>query len=311
MMPKEVQSTNIANGTKGAEQDRIQELENTINTLRNEKRELEQQIVDLHIELQAVSDEFERAYDETEKARKEVERANNVKSAFLASMSHELRTPLNAIINFTKFLLKEKMGPINEQQAEALDKVRSSGVHLLNLINDVLDISKIESGSMNLLVETNVNVLEIIHKVHSMSEALIEDRSVKTHLEVPAEMPTIIGDKQRILQIIINIMSNACKFTEEGAITLKASNDESNIIIEVTDTGSGISLEEQNMVFESFKQTASGLRKGKGTGLGMPISKRLAQAHGGDITFQSEVGVGSTFTLTLPIASKVIEPNFV
>ncbi len=311
MMQKELRSTDAVNGTEDIEKDRVQELENTINILRNEKRELEQQVADLQIELQAVSDEFERAYDETEKARREVEQANNVKSAFLASMSHELRTPLNAIINFTKFLLKEKMGPITEQQVEALDKVRSSGVHLLNLINDVLDISKIESGSMNLLVETNVNVLEIIRKVHSMSEALIEDKPVALHLDVPAEMPAIIGDKQRLLQIIINLMSNACKFTEEGAITLKASHDESNIIIEITDTGAGIAPEEQNIVFESFKQTTSGLRKGKGTGLGMPISKRLAQAHGGDITFQSEVGVGSTFTLTLPIASKVIEPNFV
>ncbi len=291
-------------------QDRIDELEAQIAELQKKNHSLESQLTDTNIELQAMSDEFERAYTEAEQSRKDLERANNVKSAFLASMSHELRTPLNAIINFTKFILKEKMGPVTEQQSQALDKVLSSGVHLLNLINDVLDISKIESGAMTLLVEADVNVAEQIKRVQSMTDALLADKDVRVHVDIPDDLPLMIGDRQRILQILINIMSNACKFTEQGTITVKTTFDEKDIQIAFTDTGLGIAEEEQPTVFETFKQTSTGLRKGSGTGLGMPISKRLAQAHGGDISLESEVGIGSTFTLTLPIVSDVIEPNF-
>lgn len=294
----------------GVAPEQVKALEAQIAELQEKNKKLQQNLDDTNIELQAVTDEFERAYTEVVEARKEVERANNVKSAFLASMSHELRTPLNAIINFTKFILKEKMGPVTEQQSTALKKVESSGVHLLNLINDVLDISKIESGSMSLLVESNVNVTDLLNRVIPMSEALLNEKEVTIETQFAEDLPTIIGDRQRILQILINIMSNACKFTEEGKITVQSSYDDENIKIEIIDTGSGIRDEEKDQVFASFKQTESGLRKGSGTGLGMPISKRLAEAHGGDITFTSTVGEGSSFTLVLPIVSNVIEPNF-
>ncbi len=299
--------TNINNGSVP---DRVKELEAQIAELQEKNKRLQQDIDDTNIELQAVTDEFERAYTEVVEARKEVERANNVKSAFLASMSHELRTPLNAIINFTKFILKEKMGPVTEQQSTALKKVESSGVHLLNLINDVLDISKIESGSMSLLVESNVSIADLLKRVVPMAEALLDEKDVALEMKVPDDLPTIIGDRQRIFQILINIMSNACKFTEAGKISIQTSYDDTNIMIEIADTGSGIAEDEKDEVFVSFKQTESGLRKGSGTGLGMPISKRLAEAHGGDITFTSTVGVGSTFTLVLPIKSDTLEPNF-
>lgn len=304
-------NTNIENQTNNqSTADQARDLETEIAKLREENKQLEQQLGDMSIELQAVTDEFERAYTEVVAARKEVERANMVKSAFLASMSHELRTPLNAIINFTKFILKEKMGPVTDQQSTALKKVESSGVHLLNLINDVLDISKIESGSMSLLVESNINVADVLKRVLAMGEALLDDKDVTISMDVPEDLPTVVGDKQRILQILINMMSNACKFTEHGKIAVSASYDDKNIRVAIADTGLGIAEEEKDQVFESFKQTETGLRKGSGTGLGMPISKRLAEAHGGDITFTSTVDVGSTFTLVLPIKSDVIEPNF-
>lgn len=304
-------NTNIENQTNHqSTADQARDLETEIAKLREENKQLEQQLGDMSIELQAVTDEFERAYTEVVAARKEVERANMVKSAFLASMSHELRTPLNAIINFTKFILKEKMGPVTDQQSTALKKVESSGVHLLNLINDVLDISKIESGSMSLLVESNINVADVLKRVLAMGEALLDDKDVTISMDVPEDLPTVVGDKQRILQILINMMSNACKFTEHGKIAVSASYDDKNIKVAIADTGLGIAEEEKDQVFESFKQTETGLRKGSGTGLGMPISKRLAEAHGGDITFTSTVDVGSTFTLVLPIKSDVIEPNF-
>lgn len=286
------------------------EAEITIEALQKKNQELEQELFDMRIELQAVTDEFESAYLETEKARKELERANNVKSAFLASMSHELRTPLNAIINFTKFLQKGKMGPVTEQQSDALDKVKTSGIHLLNLINDVLDITKIESGSMSLLVEPSVQISELVNRAIVFTEGLLEGKLVSINVNVPPLLPTMVGDRQRILQILINILSNACKFTETGTISIRAYADEKDIHIHVTDTGPGIALEDQDAVFETFRQTQAGLRAGNGTGLGMPISKRLAEAHGGKLLLQSEVNVGSTFKLILPIKSDILEPNF-
>jgi signal transduction histidine kinase len=249
-------------------------------------------------------------FEQVHLALAEAERANSVKSHFLASMSHELRTPLNAIINFTKFLLKEKMGPINERQADALEKVKTSGVHLLNLINDVLDVSKIESGSLHLLVEEDVDLGVIIEKAETTARALLEDKPVTLHLEVDPELPHIVGDRQRILQILLNIISNACKFTEEGSITIRAHSENEEILISVQDTGPGISAKEQAAVFETFQQTEAGLRKGSGTGLGMPISRRLAEAHGGDLLLESEQGKGATFTVVLPVHSDKIEPNF-
>jgi signal transduction histidine kinase len=249
-------------------------------------------------------------FEEVQTALKAAERANSVKSHFLASMSHELRTPLNAIINFTKFMLKEKMGPITERQEDALDKVKSSGIHLLNLINDVLDISKIESDSLNLLVEGDINLNQLIDRATSTAQALLENKPIELLIEVDPELPHIVGDKQRILQILLNIVSNACKFTDEGTIKLRARAEDGQVIISVEDTGPGIPAEEHETVFATFQQTNSGLRKGSGTGLGMPISRSLAQAHGGDLTLESDTGNGAIFTVTLPVHSETLELNF-
>lgn len=257
----------------------------------------------------AIAVQNAQLFDAIQDALREAERANEVKSQFLSSMSHELRTPLNAIINFTKFLLKGKMGPVNERQVDALDKVKESGIHLLNLINDVLDISKIESGSLSLLVETDVDVAELIQKAEATVHILLADKPVTLDVEIEDMLPHIVCDKQRVLQILLNILSNACKFTEEGKIRIRAYTQDANIAISVIDTGPGIPVEQQDDVFMTFKQTEAGLRKGGGTGLGMPISRHLAKAHGGDLVLESVVGQGSTFTVMLPIQSEILEPN--
>jgi signal transduction histidine kinase len=283
--------------------DEIRRLNATIAQLEKTNKQMEHDLKDSGIELEATIDEFKRAKDETDEARAQAEKANQVKSAFLASMSHELRTPLNAIINFTKFVANETMGPVNEEQKEALGEVISSGKHLLRLINDVLDMSKIESGSLKLVIEDNVNLKAILDTSISNARSLLDEKPVKVVDHIAQAMPLIRGDRQRILQVLLNIVSNACKFTEAGEITITAVHDEQHVTISVKDSGPGISKEDEAAVFEPFKQTESGLRQGGGTGLGMPISKNLAEAHNGQLWLESQVGQGTTFYLKLPIRS--------
>ncbi len=259
-------------------------------------------------ELSSLNSALERGLADAQAARDEAERASQVKSAFLASMSHELRTPLNAVINFTRFVAKGVMGPVNEQQKEALGKVNDSARHLLNLINDVLDMSKIESGSLNLFVEDTVNVNEIIDEATGSARALLIDKPVTLDVQAEAALPTIIGDRQRLLQVLLNLLSNACKFTDEGTVTLRAQQENGNILFAVADTGPGIAAEDHALVFEAFKQTHSGLQKGGGTGLGLPISKSLVEAHGGRLWFESAPGNGTTFFVSLPVQSSVLTP---
>jgi len=238
-----------------------------------------------------------------DQARARAEKSDQVKSSFLASMSHELRTPLNAIINFSKFVVKGVMGPVTDQQAEALNKVVQSGKHLLSLINDVLDISKIESGSLNLFMEQNIDIGEILRQTGQLSEALLESKPVQLEMDIASDLPHITTDRQRLRQIVTNLLSNACKFTEDGVIKFKASYHDNELQVSVEDTGPGIAAEDYDLVFESFKQTSTGLRQGSGTGLGMPISKNLTEALGGKLWFESVVGKGSTFYMTLPVTS--------
>ncbi|MFN8372366.1 MAG: ATP-binding protein [Anaerolineae bacterium] len=248
-------------------------------------------------------------FDEAKTARENAEQADHVKSAFLASMSHELRTPLNSVINYTKFVIKGVMGPVTDKQVETLTKVADSGRHLLNLINDVLDISKIESGALSLFIEDNVDMAEILRSVASTAESLLEGKPIAVQLDVPPTLPMIKGDKQRLRQILLNILSNACKFTEEGHIKIGANVQNGEILLAIEDTGPGIRSEDRAAVFEPFKQTDTGLRQGKGTGLGMPISKSLAEAHGGRLWFKSTPGTGTTFYVALPVKSELLIPT--
>ncbi|MBK8137385.1 MAG: HAMP domain-containing histidine kinase [Chloroflexi bacterium] len=177
---------------------------------------------------------------------------------------------------------------------------------MLNLINDVLDMSKIESGSLTLFVVDDVDLGQLIKQAMSTGKTLLQDKPVQLTADIASDLPRIRGDRQRIMQVLLNIMSNACKFTSKGSISVSAYSDQDDVLIAIADTGPGIAPEDFGLVFEAFKQTTAGLRQGGGSGLGMPITKSLVEAHGGQIRLESEVGAGTTFTVTLPISSKIL-----
>ncbi len=242
-------------------------------------------------------------FAETERAREAAEQANRVKSQFLANMSHELRTPLNAILNFTGFVADGVLGPVNDQQADSLNKVIGSSEHLLSLINDILDLTKIEVGMMDLFIQ-DVDINTALDSALATAKGLVKDKPIDIIAEIDPDLPAISGDRRRIRQILLNLVSNAVKFTSEGSITLKAYRSDDMIEISVADTGVGIAPEQYDTVFATFQQANKhDLSDTPGTGLGMPITKAFVEAHGGRIWFNSEVGKGTTFFVTLPVTN--------
>jgi signal transduction histidine kinase/HAMP domain-containing protein len=246
-------------------------------------------------------------YTQAQAAREMAEQSNKVKSQFLASMSHELRTPLNGIINFTRLVADGMLGPVTEKQTEMLLKAVANSKHLLALINDVLDISKIEAGSLSLLIDNDVNINEELNAVIDNAKGLLHDRSVELIVDVDEKLPLMRADRRRIRQIFLNLVANACKFTETGSITISAHVQGDQIIFAIQDTGPGIAPEDHDLIFETFRQSESGLRKGGGTGLGLPISRRLAEAHGGRLWLNSFPGKGAIFYVSLPIQSDLLQ----
>jgi len=221
-------------------------------------------------------------------------------------MSHELRTPLNSIIGFSRVILKGIDGPITELQQQDLNAIYSSGQHLLGLINDVLDIAKIEAGKMELSFD-EINVSDIVTSVMSTATGLVKDKPIRLLRQIDADLPIVRADPIRLRQVLLNLLSNAAKFTEEGEIVVHASVQTGpaglpEILVSVADTGPGISQEDQTKLFQPFSQVDdSPTRKTGGTGLGLSISQQLIQLHGGRIGVHSEPGNGSTFYFTLPI----------
>jgi GAF domain-containing protein len=258
----------------------------------------------------AVGVDNAHAYEMSLKAVEEIRKADELKTQFLANMSHELRTPLNSILGFSRVILKGIDGPITELQEQDLSAIYNSGQHLLGLINDILDLSKIEAGKMELSLQDNVDLNEIIQGVLTTAVGLIKDKPIQLHSVIPADLPLITADTRKVRQIILNLVSNAAKFTEEGSITVEAklqrnTNGVNEILISVTDTGSGISTEDQKKLFTPFSQVDSSLtRKTDGTGLGLSISQYFVHMHGGEIGLQSELGKGSTFYFSLPTKPK-------
>lgn len=238
-------------------------------------------------------------------ARDQALEANRAKSMFLANMSHELRTPLNAIIGYTELVLSGVYGPVTEKQIDRLDRVKSNGQHLLNLISDVLDLSKIEAGKMELYLE-NFQVYSLVDNVINTARPLMLKNSNTLEANLPAEMGMIVADQTKVQQVLFNLLSNAAKFTENGTVTLTVERQiEKNtewIYFRVTDSGIGMTPEQTEKVFEEFMQAdASTTRKYGGTGLGLAICRRFCQMMGGSIEAQSEVGKGSVFTMRLPV----------
>jgi signal transduction histidine kinase/CheY-like chemotaxis protein/putative methionine-R-sulfoxide reductase with GAF domain len=240
-------------------------------------------------------------FEEAQEARAAAEQANKAKSAFLANMSHELRTPLNAIIGFTRIVRRKAEGALPDRQIENLDKVLASSEHLLGLINTVLDIAKIEAGRMD-VIPANFSVSTLMDQCANLATPLLRP-NVTLEKQLDESLGIVHSDQDKIKQIVINLLSNAAKFTQRGKIVLSLEKkDEEIMSISVTDSGIGISEEALGRVFEEFQQAdTSTTRQYGGTGLGLAISRNLARLLGGDLTVASELGEGSTFTLTLPI----------
>jgi len=269
-----------------------------------------------HDELSSLGDSFNGMADnllvahmKVEALRASAEEANRAKSAFLANMSHELRTPMNAIIGYSEMLLEDAEDEGLEEFAADLTRIRSAGKHLLSLINDVLDLSKIEAGKMTLHL-TDFGVAGLVEDVATTIRPLAQSNQNTLVLDVPDDIATMHADETKVRQILLNLLSNASKFTSEGTVTLSVrrgtSSDGDELTFAVTDTGIGMTAEQCDKVFDEFTQADSSTTKEYGgTGLGLPISRKVCRMMGGDITVQSEVGVGTTITATLPA---VVEP---
>jgi GAF domain-containing protein/CheY-like chemotaxis protein len=242
-----------------------------------------------------------RAYAAERAALERMREVDRLKTQFLANMSHELRTPLNSIIGFSRVILRGIDGPLTELQQADLTAIHNSGQHLLGLINDILDLSKIEAGKMELTME-DVDLAEVTRGVMSTAIALVKDRPVELRQELPADLPLVRADSRRIRQVVLNLVSNAAKFTEKGHITVRAAVHPHEVQVSVLDTGIGIPADKLEHIFEEFTQVdASTTRKAGGTGLGLAITRHFVEMHGGRIWVDSEVGAGSTFTFTLPL----------
>jgi signal transduction histidine kinase/CheY-like chemotaxis protein len=248
----------------------------------------------------AVAIENARLFKEAQEARAASEQANKAKSAFLANMSHELRTPLNAIIGFTRIVRRKAEGVLPEKQTENLDKVASSAEHLLGLINTVLDIAKIEAGRMDVQA-SSFDVNALADQCVTIAGPLVK-ANVKLVKQADPDLGAVYSDQDKIKQIVLNLLSNAAKFTHEGSITLTVRHLDSMFMVDVSDSGIGMTEEALGRIFEEFQQAdSSTTRKYGGTGLGLAISRNLARLLGGDLTVASALGKGSTFTLSLPV----------
>jgi signal transduction histidine kinase len=242
-----------------------------------------------------------RLFREIEEKGREIEIANKHKSEFLANMSHELRTPLNAILGYTELILDRIYGEVPVKIKEALERLEKNGRHLLGLINDVLDLSKIEAGQLTLnLGEYSMG--EVVQTVFTSVEALAADKKLELKVMIPTDLPSGKGDEQRIAQVLLNLVGNAIKFTESGKITVKVNVSNETFLVSVSDTGPGLSEADQIRVFKEFHQAdGSSTRKKGGTGLGLSIAKRIIEMHGGRIWVESTLGKGSTFGFVLPV----------
>ena len=249
-------------------------------------------------ELGSLSANVNRMNDELRRLYGELETASKHKSEFLANMSHELRTPLNAIIGFSQVMRQRLFGEINAKQEEYLDDILSSGNHLLALINDVLDLSKVEAGQVELELAP-FSLREALERGVAMVRERAARSGVELSLEPSSEVDVIVGDERRVRQILFNLFSNAVKFTPGGGtVTVTTARSDGEVTVSVRDTGPGIAPEDRERIFEEFQQTEVGVRQREGTGLG--LAKRLVELHGGRIWVESEPGKGSRFVFTLP-----------
>jgi signal transduction histidine kinase len=307
---------------KGALLDPQQEKEVT-----EQHKILTEQLGAAYLQLQALTSELERSNkeledkiaDRTEELRKsnvalreavkKAQEADRLKSEFIANVSHELRTPLNSIIGFSKVLMSGIDGEITDTQRVDLSAIYNSGRHLLEIINSILELSKIEAGKMELHI-TTFDLVPIVSEIVTASQTLVMGKNVKIESRFDGTIPVIEADVTKIRQIIFNLVSNAAKFTEQGSITIRLRADQARVAVSVVDTGIGIDKDHVDAIFERFRQVdGSTTRKAGGTGLGLSIAKRFVEMHGGDLRVDSKLGKGSVFTMIIPIKHKPPEPK--
>ena len=269
-------------------------------------------------ELEWLADEFNHMAGQLQAGRdgleekvrertQELEIASKHKSQFLANMSHELRTPLNAILGYTELIQDAIYGEVPQKVGEILGRVQVSGQHLLGLINDILDLSKIEAGQLQLSLSA-YSMKDVVQNVFVSIEALAAEKRLQLQVDIPSDLPPGNGDVQRITQVLLNLAGNAIKFSDKGQVAIGVVAENGSFLVSVSDTGPGISTEEQRRIFEEFQQADSSSTKNKGgAGLGLAIAKRFVELHGGKIWVESRLGEGSKFCFTLPIQAKRLE----
>jgi len=265
-----------------------------------DKKELKKLNEELEIRVEKRTKDLNEALNNEKLFKEELLKSSQFKSEFMASMSHELRTPLNSIIGFTDVILEKISGALNEEQEEYLNNVKSSGMHLLNLINDILDISKIEAGKLEIHIE-EINLSNVINLVDVMVKLMYKKKDLNFEIMEIDPNKVIHVDRKKFMEILYNLMSNAIKYTKEGIVKLDILENENEWVFKIVDTGIGIAEKDFELIFREFKRIKSVYTNSiEGTGLGLPLTKKLVELHGGELSFNSELGKGSTFTFTIP-----------
>jgi signal transduction histidine kinase len=242
-----------------------------------------------------------RLFREIEKKSQQLEVASRHKSQFLANMSHELRTPLNAILGYTELMIDGLYGGLPEKAQAVLERVQTNGKHLLGLINDVLDLAKIEAGQLSLAID-DYSMPALVKGVVATTESLARAKGLALRAAIQEALPAGRGDERRLTQVLLNLVGNAIKFTDQGEVEIAAGAADGRFTIAVKDSGPGIAEGDQARIFEEFQQVDNtNTRRKGGTGLGLAIAKRIMEMHGGTLTVESTLGRGSTFRMTLPI----------
>ncbi|HME21837.1 MAG TPA: ATP-binding protein [Acetobacteraceae bacterium] len=258
-------------------------------------------------ELGALAANVNRTCEELARLYQQLEAASRHKSEFLANTSHELRTPLNAILGYAELIEDNIYGEVPDKIREVLNRIQSNGRHLLGLINDVLDLSKIEAGQLSLSI-ADYSMKEVVQTVVTATGALADEKNLAFSTMISEDLPVGEGDERRITQVLLNLVGNAIKFTEAGGIAVRALAENGAFEVAVSDTGPGIPPEEHQRIFEEFRQLDSSSTRTKGgTGLGLAISKKIVELHGGRIWVDSDPGSGATFHFTLPVRMEVME----
>ena len=302
MLPVEVVAGKIMN-ERGEPIAVVSALHDLRQQVENERlyEELKRLNLDLEDRIRAATAHLEEQNSQLLWQAHEVEKANKLKSEFLASMSHELRTPINAIVGYAALLLEGMFGPLSDQQKDSLDRTRAAADHLRALIDDILDLAKIEAGKMQFMLET-LSLADVVREASQQVEPMIRRKSLSYSVDISPDTPTVLSDRTKLKQVLLNILSNAMKFTNRGGVSVVVRPHAMGVRLDVNDTGIGIKPEHLSVIWEDFRQVdQSRTREFGGTGLGLSITRKLIERLGGTISVESIVGVGTSFTMMLPL----------